>query len=445
MSAIATSCAGSASPSVRRELEGLLRLRGGRAACEQALELSANETARSAIGHLCGVWDALEAYGVSEHVLIDLTMIGDFSYYTGMTFEGYASDLGFPVVAGGRYDNLLQQFGRPAPATGFAIKTTRVLELVGEESEPQRRILIGYDAASRERALAEAGRLRGEGAVVVTALLEAPGVAHGAQARAAGAAAGERLERKARRLPDGESVRYGGQTYGVFVPFSTMKRQERGGTMSGEPTKDILKVAMPKGRIYKQASRLFREAGLLIQEDLEDTRKLIIEVPDARMEFIMAKPVDVPTYVEYGVADIGVVGKDVLMEENKDVYELLDLGIAPCRMSVIGLPDWKPVMNPRVATKYPNVASQYFRERGQQVEVIKLNGSIELAPLIGLADRIVDMVETGQTLRDNGLVEMEPMFGVTSRLIANRVSYRMKNDRIQSLCDRLQATLSARV
>ncbi|MGN7457852.1 ATP phosphoribosyltransferase regulatory subunit [Paenibacillus pasadenensis] len=207
------------SESVRRELEGLLRLRGGRAACEQALELSANETARSAIGHLCGVWDALEAYGVSEHVLIDLTMIGDFSYYTGMTFEGYASDLGFPVVAGGRYDNLLQQFGRPAPATGFAIKTTRVLELVGEESEPQRRILIGYDAASRERALAEAGRLRGEGAVVVTALLEAPGVAHGAQARAAGAAAGERLERKARRLPDGESVRYGGQTYGVFVPF----------------------------------------------------------------------------------------------------------------------------------------------------------------------------------------------------------------------------------
>ncbi|OXM14722.1 ATP phosphoribosyltransferase [Paenibacillus herberti] len=208
---------------------------------------------------------------------------------------------------------------------------------------------------------------------------------------------------------------------------------------------ELLKVAMPKGRIYKQASRLFREAGLLIQDDLEDTRKLIIEVPDAGMEFIMAKPVDVPTYVEYGVADIGVVGKDVLMEENKDVYELLDLGIAPCRMSVIGLPDWKPVMNPRVATKYPNVASQYFRERGQQVEVIKLNGSIELAPLIGLADRIVDMVETGQTLRDNGLVEMEPMFGVTSRLIANRVSYRMKNERIQSLCDRLQVTLSARV
>ncbi|MBW5448991.1 ATP phosphoribosyltransferase [Cohnella sp. CFH 77786] len=199
----------------------------------------------------------------------------------------------------------------------------------------------------------------------------------------------------------------------------------------------VLKVAMPKGRIYKQASELFRQAGLPIPDDFDDSRRLIIPVPEAGMEFIMAKPVDVPTYVEYGVADIGVVGKDVMMEEAKDVYELLDLGIARCRMSVIGLPDWKPVIHPRVATKYPNVASQYFREQGQQVEVIKLNGSIELAPLIGLADRIVDMVETGQTLRENGLVEMREMFQVTSRLIANRVSYRLKNTAIQTLCDRL--------
>jgi ATP phosphoribosyltransferase len=208
---------------------------------------------------------------------------------------------------------------------------------------------------------------------------------------------------------------------------------------------DILKVAMPKGRIYKQASKLFRQAGLHISEDFDESRRLIVPVPEAGMEFILAKPVDVPIYVEYGVADIGVVGKDVLMEDNRDVYELLDLGIARCRMSVIGLADWKPVINPRVATKYPNVASEYFRKKGQQVEVIKLNGSIELAPLIGLADRIVDMVETGQTLKENGLVEMEEMFGVTSRLIANRVSYRMKNEPIQRLCDLLQETLKAGV
>ena len=206
---------------------------------------------------------------------------------------------------------------------------------------------------------------------------------------------------------------------------------------------EILKVAMPKGRIYKKASQLFRAAGISIPEDIDDTRKLVIPIPEASLEFIMAKPVDVPTYVEYGAADIGIVGKDVLLEENRDVYELLDLGIARCRMSVIGLPDWEPGIRQRVATKYPNVASQYFREQGQQVEVIKLNGSIELAPLIGLADRIVDMVETGQTLRENGLVELGSMFDITSRLIANRVSYRMKNDQIQGLCDSLQQVINA--
>lgn len=206
---------------------------------------------------------------------------------------------------------------------------------------------------------------------------------------------------------------------------------------------EVLKVAMPKGRIYKKASELFRAAGLSIPTDIDDSRKLVIPLPEAGMEFILAKPVDVPTYVEYGVADIGIVGKDVLLEENKDVYELLDLGIARCRMSVIGLPDWTPGIQQRVATKYPNVASQYFREQGQQVEVVKLNGSIELAPLIGLADRIVDMVETGQTLKENGLVEMTSLFEITSRLIANRVSYRMKNGEIQELCDRLQKVILA--
>lgn len=204
---------------------------------------------------------------------------------------------------------------------------------------------------------------------------------------------------------------------------------------------ETLKVAMPKGRIYAKAAALFRQAGLDIPLEVDDSRKLVVPLPEMGMEFILAKPVDVPTYVEYGVADIGIVGKDVLLEENRDVYELLDLGIARCRMSVIGLPNWQPGIQQRVATKYPNVASQYFREQGQQVEVIKLNGSIELAPLIGLADRIVDMVETGQTLTDNGLVEMTSIFEITSRLIANRVSYRMKNTQIQALCDLLEKVI----
>lgn len=190
-------------------------------------------------------------------------------------------------------------------------------------------------------------------------------------------------------------------------------------------------VAMPKGRIFKEAADLLRRAGVNLPPEFEDSRKLIIPVPEAGMDFILAKPTDVPTYVEYGVADIGVVGKDVLIEEDRDVYELLDLNISTCKMAVAGLPDWKDDGNqPRVATKFPRIASTFFREKGQQVEVIKLNGSIELAPIIGLADRIVDIVSTGQTLKENGLVIHEEILPISSRLIANRVSYRMKSEAI---------------
>jgi ATP phosphoribosyltransferase regulatory subunit len=155
----------------RLELEGILRLRGGQEVCDQAMNLSGNAGARAAIRHLCEVWDVLAAYGVQEHVLIDLTMIGDFSYYTGMTFEGYASHLGFPVCSGGRYDNLLAQFGRPAPATGFALKTTRILEVVEEDSQKPGRTLVAYAVSERSAALAEAERLRATGRVVVTAII----------------------------------------------------------------------------------------------------------------------------------------------------------------------------------------------------------------------------------------------------------------------------------
>ncbi|WP_134704494.1 ATP phosphoribosyltransferase [Ammoniphilus sp. YIM 78166] len=202
-----------------------------------------------------------------------------------------------------------------------------------------------------------------------------------------------------------------------------------------------LTVAMPKGRIFEEAVELLREAGLPIPPEFEDSRKLIIPVEEINIDFILAKPTDVPTYVEYGVADIGVVGKDVLLEEERDVYELLDLKISHCRLSVAGLPDWKPTDAPRVATKYPKVASRYFREQGAQVEVIKLNGSIELAPLIGLADRIVDIVSTGRTLKENGLVELEEMMPITTRLIANRVSYRMKNAEIDYIVDKFASVI----
>ncbi|OCT15780.1 ATP phosphoribosyltransferase regulatory subunit [Paenibacillus pectinilyticus] len=164
----------SLAPDVDRELNGVLRLRGGDEICEQARMVSQHPIAQDAIRHLCEVWDVLKAYGVSEHVVIDLTMIGDFSYYTGMTFEGYAADLGFPVCSGGRYDNLLSQFGRPAPATGFALKTNRILEVTGKDQvDRPSRVLIAYDAEHREEALqlAKAMRTRDEAVAVITQLV----------------------------------------------------------------------------------------------------------------------------------------------------------------------------------------------------------------------------------------------------------------------------------
>ena len=203
-----------------------------------------------------------------------------------------------------------------------------------------------------------------------------------------------------------------------------------------------LTIAMPKGRIFTEAVDLLRSAGFDLPPEFDDSRKLIIDVEEENFRFILAKPMDVATYVEHGVADLGIAGKDVLLEEERDVYELLDLKISGCYLAVAGLPGTK--MNdvaPKIATKYPNIAAAYFREQGEQVEIIKLNGSIELAPLIGLADRIVDIVSTGRTLKENGLVEYETITNVTSRLIVNPVSYRIKDERISELVKRLNEVI----
>lgn len=202
---------------------------------------------------------------------------------------------------------------------------------------------------------------------------------------------------------------------------------------------DELTIAMPKGRIFEEAYQMLIDVGFQLPEEVEMSRKLMIEIPEEKIRFILAKPVDVPVYVEYGVSDLGIAGKDVLMEHGRKVHELLDLKISQCYIATAGLPNTK--MNeiaPRIATKYPNIARNYYKEIGEQVEIIELNGSIELAPMIGLADRIVDIVSTGRTLKENGLVEYERIAQISSRLIANPVSYRMKSSRIQELVSRLK-------
>jgi ATP phosphoribosyltransferase len=203
-----------------------------------------------------------------------------------------------------------------------------------------------------------------------------------------------------------------------------------------------LTIAMPKGRIFEEAYALLQKAGFQLPDDLEESRKLIVEAPGENIRFILAKPMDVPIYVEHGVADIGIAGKDILLEQKRMVHELLDLKISQCYIATAGLPN--TTLNdiaPRVATKYPEIASTFYKEKGEQVEIIGLNGSIELAPMIGLADRIVDIVSTGKTLKENGLVEYERIVDVTSRLIANPVSYRLKSDRIREMVTRLKESM----
>lgn len=202
--------------------------------------------------------------------------------------------------------------------------------------------------------------------------------------------------------------------------------------------KPVLTVAMPKGRIFHEAVELLRRADYPLPPAFEESRKLIVPVEQAGMRFILAKPMDVATYVEQGVADVGIAGKDVMLEEAREVYEVLDLGISECHLAVAGLPG-VVIRNvaPKVASKYPHVAADYFRDQGEQVEIIKLNGSIELAPLVGLADRIVDIVSTGRTLKENGLVELQRISRVTSRLIVNPVRYRTKSTVLDDMVERL--------
>lgn len=209
---------------------------------------------------------------------------------------------------------------------------------------------------------------------------------------------------------------------------------------------DYLTIALPKGKLFPLSAQLLAKIGYTAEGLSENSRKLVISNDVAKIRFVITKTQDLPTYVEYGAADIGIIGKDVLLEEQKDVYELLDLKFGLCRLmaavpQALQREKMSDYAHMRVATKYPRVAEQYFQSVGIQVEIIKLNGSIELAPMVGLAELIVDIVETGRTLRENNLVEVAHIHQATGRLIANRVSFKMKFDRINKLTTDLQQLL----
>ena len=208
-----------------------------------------------------------------------------------------------------------------------------------------------------------------------------------------------------------------------------------------------LTFALGKGRLANQTLELFEKIGITCEEMKDkNSRKLIFTYEELKLRFFLAKGPDVPIYVEYGAADIGVVGKDTILEEGRKVHEVLDLGYGKCKMCGCGYKDAAPLLQHheliRVATKYPNIAKDYFyNKKHQTVEIIKLNGSIELAPIVGLSEVIVDIVETGSTLRENGLVVLEEVCPLSARVVVNQVSMRMENERITKILTDLKSVI----
>ncbi len=286
---------------------------------------------------------------IKNHISFDLGMISNYEYYTGIIFAGYTYGLGEPIVKGGRYDTLLSNFDKDAPAIGFAFVVDQLLTAVSAKKSV-------------------------------------------------------------------EEDRY-------------------------------LTFALGKGRLAKKTLQIFEQIGITCEEIFDPhTRKLIFVNEDLKLRFFLSKGPDVPTYVEHGAADIGIVGKDTILEEGRNIYEVLDLGFGNCRMCICGPESAKELLQHqeqiRVATKYPQIAKDYFyNKKHQTVEIIKLNGSIELAPIVGLSDVICDIVETGATLRENGLDVLEEVCPLSARMVVNEVSMKMENERITKLIRELKNVL----
>jgi len=207
-----------------------------------------------------------------------------------------------------------------------------------------------------------------------------------------------------------------------------------------------LTIALSKGRLADLSIEMMEKLGIDCSEYRNESRKLIFTDENSKIKFFLVKPADVPTYVEYGAADLGIAGKDTLLEEGRHLYEVLNLGFAACRMVLAGPAELMGKLdglnNKRVATKYPRIAREYFEhKRRESIEVIKLNGSVELAPLVGLSEVIVDLVESGRTLKDNGLVILDTIAEISARMVVNRVSMKMESERINAIIDGLRKQL----
>jgi ATP phosphoribosyltransferase len=333
--------------------------------------------------------------------MIDLGLVNQAEYYSSLVFKGYTASSGDAVLFGGRYDGLFKDFGEDLPATGFAIHVD---------------------------ALAD-GRLKraAEAAPAETASVEGPG-------------GGPLFERaSARAAPPAEVRAVATQADEGCAANPSPASETASAAVAPEAAR--LRIALTKGRLEDAVVAMLERAGYDVGPLRDKGRRLLLPIPGTGMELVLAKAADVITYVEHGVCDVGVVGKDTIAERGGVYYEILDLGVGRCRFALAARENadfYGGFGAKRIATKYPNVAASWFESKGMDVEIIRIEGSVELAPLLELADGIVDIVETGGTLRENGLAVIEYIRPVSARMIVNVASMKLKKREIDALAAGLQ-------
>ena len=327
-----------------RVIRRLPRLFGDASVIDEAKKLYSDSAFQQALLYLQTVYNKLCDEGLKDYIILDLGLVNRSNYYTGIIFHGYAEGSGISVLSGGRYDNLLGEFGIPAPAIGFAVEVSALCEAMREVINVERPI----------------------------------------------------------------------------------------------------RIALTKGRLERKTVELFKTMGLDTAELENKGRRLILPVD--KYETVLSKAPDVITYVEHGVCDIGIVGKDTIVEHGSSFYEVIDLNIGKCKFALAcpkGTDFFSGYKRKTVASKYPKVAKEFFESKGMDVEVIKIEGSVELAPLLGLADGIVDIVETGSTLKENGLEVVEDIFPISARVIVNMASMKLRKAEIEEFLNDLE--LASRV
>ena len=306
---------------------------------DEAKKMYDDPAALEALDYLKAVYGKLCEIGLKDYIMLDLGLVNRSNYYTGVIFHGYAEGSGLTVLSGGRYDNLLGEFGMPAPAIGFGVEVSAVCEAMREVINIERPI----------------------------------------------------------------------------------------------------RIALTKGRLEKSSVKLFKTMGLDTTELENKGRRLILPVD--KYEAVLSKAPDVITYVEHGVCDIGIVGKDTIVEHGSSFYEVIDLNIGRCKFALAcpkGTDFFSGYKRKTIASKYPKVAKEFFESKGMDVSVIKIEGSVELAPLLGLADGIVDIVETGSTLKENGLEVVEEIFPISARVIVNMASMKLRKNEIEEFLNELE-------